>query len=267
MLRSVRAFAPKGSVADGMLAHLKKSGSRRAVALSRVRVALKDAHDASRFMLRSPKPRAHLAGIDQELFDAARVGDVKEATRLLTQESACPNDYKSSDGSSALLEAVASNHVAVVKLLLHSHGADVNVKKENGDTALLLAARQNKPEIARLLCLGGADLDAMDDVRNTALSVAAKQGCVEVANILVDAGCEVNNQGAGLNTPLILAAENEHPEIVRLLVDFGANVNIQNRFKVRAYRDFAETEQTSSPPSTPHPTICDSFFPLVSKQP
>lgn len=67
--------------------------------------------------------------------------------------------------------------------------------------------------------------DAKDD-GYTALHLAALNNHAEVAELLVRGGARPDLQNANLQTALHLAVERQHTQIVRLLVAHGANLNI-----------------------------------------
>ncbi|OWR41872.1 putative mindbomb protein 1 [Danaus plexippus plexippus] len=67
--------------------------------------------------------------------------------------------------------------------------------------------------------------DAKDD-GYTALHLAAFNNHAEAAELLVRAGARLDLQNANLQTALYLAVERQHTQIVRLLITHGANPNI-----------------------------------------
>ncbi|CAH2210211.1 jg15011 [Pararge aegeria aegeria] len=67
--------------------------------------------------------------------------------------------------------------------------------------------------------------DAKDD-GYTALHLAAFNNHAEVAELLVRGGARPDLQNANLQTALHLAVERQHTQIVRLLIAHGANLNI-----------------------------------------
>ncbi|MBR0234443.1 MAG: ankyrin repeat domain-containing protein [Synergistaceae bacterium] len=71
------------------------------------------------------------------------------------------------------------------------YGVDVNVKDNDGSTALIRAAREGKAENVKVLIDAGADVNAKDKTGYTALMIAADWGRAEIINILIDAGADV----------------------------------------------------------------------------
>ena len=69
-------------------------------------------------------------------------------------------------------------------------GADVNARKERGDTPLHLAARQGTAEVVQLLIAAGADVNARDEYGYTPLHSAAYNGTAETIEALIAAGAD-----------------------------------------------------------------------------
>lgn len=84
----------------------------------------------------------------------------------------------------ALNYAVRYNNYSVVKYFLENGYFAVNEKDCNGDTALIVASKYNRLEIAELLVQFGATLDVTDSVNKTAYSYAVENGYAEIAELL-----------------------------------------------------------------------------------
>ena len=70
-------------------------------------------------------------------------------------------------------------------------------------------------------------VDEAKDDGYTALHLAALNNHIEVAELLIVNGkCSLNLQNVNLQTALHLATERQHTQIVRLLTREGANLNI-----------------------------------------
>ena len=74
---------------------------------------------------------------------------------MLLAKGADINVRDSTTGATSLHWASLHNHKEVVQALL-GKGADVNVKANNGDTALSLASSKGNKEIRKLLLKAGA---------------------------------------------------------------------------------------------------------------
>ena len=90
---------------------------------------------------------------------------------------------------SAINQAVTSNHLETVRLLL-DHGVDPNLPDDISFTPLLFAFQ--KPDITALLLERGANPRLRHSSGTTTLHFAARGGDVAVANLLLEAGVSVD---------------------------------------------------------------------------
>ncbi|MDR3055492.1 MAG: ankyrin repeat domain-containing protein [Zoogloeaceae bacterium] len=109
---------------------------------------------------------------------------------------------------------------AVVELL--NRGMDVNTSDIEGNTLLMLAARENHPELVALFIGQRAKINARNMHGDSALRLAAYAGRLVIVQRLVEAGAQIEMEGW---TPLIYAAFNGHTEVVEYLLAQGANLN------------------------------------------
>jgi ankyrin repeat protein len=98
------------------------------------------------------------------LHFAALHGHVS-AARLLIQHGADINKTDNK-GYTALIWACADNHEAVVDLLLAQPNIKINHARDNGGTALLVAAANSTPSVLKKLLEKGADLFAQASISN-----------------------------------------------------------------------------------------------------
>lgn len=111
------------------------------------------------------------------LQEAAIVGDQIETETLLEQKKVGQDDL-----NAALFAAMASSwdNTGVTKLLL-KHGANVNARRSDGSTPLIVAASQNDINAVRVLLEARADANLKNEDKETALSIAECTSCSETA--------------------------------------------------------------------------------------
>jgi len=152
------------------------------------------------------------------------------------------------DFTHKLLSAASKGHTNGAAMLIE-HGVDVNLKDNDGMTALMWAAREGHIDTVAMLIDKGSDVNAKDNKGFTALTWAAMFSRTDIEALLIDKGADVNNsikkekfrklsiaslemtgeKGDDINakdssgwTALMLASENGHTEIVKLLIEKGA---------------------------------------------
>ena len=131
---------------------------------------------------------AHVRGTGDpsKLGEAASSGDAAEVKRLL-DAGADPNG-RDAFGNPPL---VTARDVAVVRVLLEN-GADPNRRyHENGETALMQAARYGEDDVVALLIAAKADLELRNETRGeTALEIGIQARRDGVVRLLREAGAK-----------------------------------------------------------------------------
>jgi ankyrin repeat protein len=140
---------------------------------------------------------------------------------------------KSKDHVTPLHKAVLRNDEKIVKLVIDG-GADVNAKKSNDWTPLLLAAKLGNLEVVNALLGKGANVDdkTSSKYQFTPLHLAARNGHNEVIEALLDKNANINARTEFEFTPLHLAADNGHLDAVQaLLKDNHIIINAETKDK------------------------------------
>lgn len=149
----------------------------------------------------------------QKLAEAVENNNLKRAQKAIDQGA---DVNARSTTSTILLRAVKLNELEMVKLLLDNH-ADINqVRPIDLFSGLMIAAKRNNAEMARLLISRGINVELYTVSSRNALHIAALNNSVEVAKVLVkETNIDVNAR-EGL-CALAVAARQDHREIVSLL--------------------------------------------------
>lgn len=145
----------------------------------------------------------------------------------LLQAGANPNVAKPT-GETPLLVAARSGSAGALQLLL-AHGADVNAKESwRGQTALMWAVAEQHVEAARVLVERGADIQARSNAGFTPLLFAARTGNLESVQLLLEAGGNVNDATPDGMTALVVASANGFESLAIFLLDKGADPNVKD---------------------------------------
>ncbi len=112
-------------------------------------------------------------------------------------------------GETALMTCSRTGNVDAVRALV-ARGADVNAREsEQGQTALMWAAAQKHPGVAKLLIEHRADFRARSKTGFTPLLFAARVGDIDTAKVLLESGADVNEA-----TPAAAPAKPAAPKTV-----------------------------------------------------
>lgn len=145
-----------------------------------------------------------------------------------------------------LVDAVEENSLQRARDAL-ARGANPNVPYIDGETVLMVAARNDNPAMIDLLLENDANPRMSDDEDNTALHWAARRASGDTLSLLIqgtlDAGGDLDSLNANGETPLVVAVRQDNAEAVRLLIDAGADVDVTD-FTGRSARDWGAVSRS-----------------------
>lgn len=142
-----------------------------------------------------------------------------------------------------LRDAISSNHIPIVKLLL-----DAQVRPHNINMSLYFAVYDQKSVISELLLNAGAHINVK--ITSSLLDMAITNDDIETTRILLDYHANKEELNSDGNTPLCLAISLNHPAIVELLLNNGANPN-----NPKALKDFKIMKYFNA-----HDHIFDNYY-------
>ena len=128
---------------------------------------------------------------NQEFHKVCKYGSLQDLEDLFTNSKVTPS-YIADDGTTLLMCAVDIGAQAEIVSAFIRLGADVNARKENGWTALMIAAQKDHPEVIKALINSGADVNAREENGWTALMIAVQEDHPEVIKALIDGGADIN---------------------------------------------------------------------------
>lgn len=166
------------------------------------------------------------------------------------------------NGETPLSLSVQSRNAALVEKLLKA-GANPNVAKPSGETALMTAARVGAGQVVMVLTARGANVNARETMKGqTALMWAVARKHLPVVEALLAAGADVNAASTGGSTALHFAVQQGDVAAAKLLLPAGADTNAT--MTVRQIDDvtqpYVETVENITPLSLAI-TICQAEVP------
>lgn len=125
-----------------------------------------------------------------------------------------------------LLQAVQTNNKTQVMKLLQQ-GAPLNLPMPGAGNALMVAVRQQLPEMVNLLLARGAEPNISSRGDGNALIIASQLGNLTLAQQLLAAGADVNAVVLADESALINASSRGDLAMLQLLLAHGALINLQ----------------------------------------
>lgn len=154
--------------------------------------------------------------------------------KMLIDTGADFNDCKDSNNESLLHLASRTNNLKLIRCLI-SNEANVNEKNSDGQTALHVAAIENKKDshfsAIEVLLRVGANVNAQDKIKNrTALHYSVNYANFKSVQLLLSFKANVNLTDLQEETPVFEAVASQNVEVLQLLIDHGSIIDHENRF-------------------------------------
>jgi ankyrin repeat protein len=149
-------------------------------------------------------------------------------------------DALDKDGNTALHCAAVQGSAELASILL-DHGAKTDVRNRQGQTALQLAAAQERShtqdetKVMTVLLDHGADVNAADSRNETPLQVASMRANAVLVKLLLDRGAKPEIADVDGMTPLLWAsASDTYVPVIGMLLDHGAKSDAAGAFGMTA---------------------------------
>lgn len=119
----------------------------------------------------------------QPLGLACFFGHCETAEYLIKAGASINCASRNSNKATPIQSAAAGGHVKIVMLLL-GHGADPNLRDQDGNTSLHAAAQNGDTEMIRSLLFNGADLTICNKSGKTPFDLASEAGHAKAVSVL-----------------------------------------------------------------------------------
>jgi ankyrin repeat protein len=124
-------------------------------------------------------------------------------------------------GSTGVMVASSIGNLPILKLLVEEYSADINLRNQNGTSALVFACNTNQLEIVSYLCDRGADINCVIESGDTPLTIASSNGYDNIIRTLSNsqhAIVDYLHQNSEGKTALLCAIEHGHCLTVSTLI-------------------------------------------------
>jgi ankyrin repeat protein len=148
---------------------------------------------------------------------------LKHGANVNARIDAVDEELKVRNGDTALIASAAPGISSATARLLIKSGADVNVRADNGKTAVIQAVASENLDVLKALLEAKADVRARMEPPEAidALSLAVGKGRADMVEVLIAAGADVNVKLDDEVTLLEFAILSEAPEVASRLRKAG----------------------------------------------
>ena len=178
------------------------------------------------------------SGVYDDMLKAVNSRDADKVSTLL--QRGMDVNTSDQDGNTLLMLAARNGDGRTLEILLKNKPNILKINKY-GDSALMLSALRGPLENVKALVLAGADIDPDGW---TPLIYAAFEGQVEIVSYLLMLDVDIDAQSANGISALMAASRNGHLDVVRILLEKGADVNLVNQDNKTALGLALERSQT-----------------------
>eukprot|EP00210_Caulerpa_lentillifera_P005609 g5365.t1 len=141
-----------------------------------------------------------------------------------------PNNPKTNKERTSLHIAAKNNWIDIAKELI-AHGANIDLREDDGWTPLHVAAEKNSLDVAKELIAHGANIDLQEyTIGASPFSIAIQMNSTDIIKEFIACGANIDlpNTLDGLS-PLHIVAQKNSIDIAKELIIHGANIDLQSK--------------------------------------
>lgn len=177
----------------------------------------------------TPTEPIQLPSVEEQLVEATKNGNVAVVSAIL-DNTTINIDKRYAHRNTLLMIAADNGQLAVVHELL-VRGADVNLKNDEGKTALHNAlVKNNAPIVERLIAEPTIDINKVNNHGSTPLLSGMISESIDAVAVLltpqmIERGLNINVANNDGETPLKVAIDHSNLALLNTLLEFGAYIN------------------------------------------
>ena len=141
---------------------------------------------------------------------------------------AMPATAKPTMEEDVMFSAARAGNISLFLAMVKA-GANPTARDAGGNTALILAAQSDQPDMVREALSHSVDIDACGSLGMTALDIAAAHGAARSVERLLKAGADPSKPDRAGRSPLASALRGSHDAIALHLLAAGADPNVVDR--------------------------------------
>jgi uncharacterized protein len=176
------------------------------------------------------------AGSFDDFFKAAAIDN--ESVMVALALRGFDLNTRNESGETALMVALREDSPKVVAFLLTQRSVKVEQRNSQGESPLMIAAIKGRLASAKRLIQRGAEVNKTGWTPLHYAASRAETDSVEMARLLLEHHAYIDAESPNRSTPLMLAAMYGHADVVRLLLEEGADPSLRNEQGLTAV-DFA----------------------------
>jgi ankyrin repeat protein len=185
---------------------------------------------------------ALFAGSFDDFFKAAAVDDESAMVKLALR--GFDLNTRNEKGETALMVALREDSTNVVTFLLTQRSVKVEQRNPQGESPLMIAAIKGRLASAKRLIQRGAEVNKKGWTPLHYAASRAEPDSADMVRLLLEHHAYIDAESPNRSTPLMLAAMYGHSSLVGLLLEEGADATLHNEQGMTAV-DFARRAERS----------------------
>jgi len=196
-----------------------------------------------------------------ELIMSCMKGSLEEATNWISKGADI--NYKNQYGKTPLINAIGTRNYNydLVKFLIDIEGINLDIRSNDGATALITAIDKHNNEVAELLIKKGANLDIQDLNGRSSLILTIQLDNTYIASLLISSGANLNLKDNEGHDAFLWAISKRNDRIISMITNKNTT-NDHHEINQGLKEEFTDQLFDSTSPSLKKLQILFDKYPL-----